>query len=86
MKNKTYTDNQIEWLKKYFDAELKSVRAAVDKEAETSKVYRENQNEWRGTIKDQQAVNVTKGELYGWAIATVTFLLAGIGIIMAYLK
>jgi len=48
-----YINNQINWLKTYADAEIKSIRAAVDIVDKTSVLKFEAQNEWRGQMKDQ---------------------------------
>lgn len=53
MEDKTYIDNQIQWMRDYTEAEFKAVREAVDKVEKTNELYRASQNEWRGTINDQ---------------------------------
>src|SRR5687767_10381969 len=66
-----YLNNQIQWTKEYFKAEITSVREAVDKVEKTNTAYRETQNEWRGQMKDQQNTFVTRAELWSSLIAIV---------------
>jgi preprotein translocase subunit SecE len=70
-----YTDNQVDWLKKYFDAEVKSIREAVDKVEATNKAKFEAQNEWRQQFKDQTGTFVTRRELIITAIAVIGFVI-----------
>lgn len=90
---KRYTDNQIKWLKDYFDAEIKSIRQAVyeskksynDDKKETKSNYisdKASSNEFRGQLKDQASTFVTRRELWS-AVAMVIAIVLGL---MAYLK
>lgn len=80
--SKEYTDNQVHWLEKVTNAEIKAIRQAVEKVETTNAAKFEQQNEWRGTIKDNQAANVTRRELWAAVIAIIAIVLG----IMAYLK
>jgi len=93
--DKNYIDNQINWVKKHFDSEIKSIRAAASKEGKTNKEavrkveanyksYREQQNEWRETLKDQSNNFVTRKELWGAVVTIITLILAGIAILVTY--
>jgi len=97
MNPKTYTDNQIKWLAKYVNTEIKSVRRAVDKvettnESAVSKLektssdYRASQNEWRAQIKDQTNTFVTRRELFSTAGAIVAGTAGIVSIIMWLFK
>lgn len=79
--NKNYTNNQIKWLKKYTDAEIKSVREAVDKVEKTNQAKFDSQNEFRAQLKDQAANFVTRRELWGAVITAVTLIIAAIAIV-----
>lgn len=85
-KSKTYTDNQIQWVKKFFDAEVKSIREAVDKVETTYASYRESQNEWRSQMKDQTARFITRRELLGAVVAIIGIMTSIIAILLNYLK
>lgn len=74
-------NKDLKWLKRYCDVEIKSVRRAVDKVESTNKEavdkvernyqdYRQQQNEWRGQIKDQSGMFVTRKELVGAIVST----------------
>lgn len=76
------TNTDIRWIKRYVDAEMKSVRRAVDKVEKTNENYREQQNEWRGQIKDTQGLYVTRRELWAAVVAIIAVVLG----IMSYLK
>lgn len=82
MTEKEYTDNQVEWVKKYFAAELKAVRQAVQKVETKTKEDKASSNEFRGQLKDQAATFVTRRELWGAVIAVIGIVLA----IMNYYK
>lgn len=71
MTEKEYTNNQVKWVRKYFAAELKAVREAVNKVESTNTQKFEAQNEWRGQMKDQTANFVTRRELWAAALAIV---------------
>lgn len=74
--SKKYIDNQIKWLKKYTDAELKSVREAVDKVETTNTAKFEAQNEWRQQMKDQTSTYVTRRELWAAVLAITALLIS----------
>lgn len=93
MNDRKYTSNQIRWLKDYTDAEIRSVRQAVDKVAETSsmaiskvettyKSDKANANEFRGQLKDQASSFVTRRELWGAVVAIIGIVIG----IMSYFK
>lgn len=82
--NKEYTNNQIEWLKRYTDAEIKSVREAVDKVETTNTAKFEAQNEWRGQMKDQTSEFVTRREL--WTITLPIFVLVVGNLVNSFLS
>jgi regulator of protease activity HflC (stomatin/prohibitin superfamily) len=82
MKYKLYTDNQLKWLKRYVDTELRSVRRAVDKVETKTKEDKASANEFRGQLKDQAGTFITRVELWGAVIAAAGITLA----IMNYLK
>lgn len=74
-------------LKKYLDAELKSVREAVkkvettnkeavDKVERTNADYRSTQNEWRQQIKDASAMYITRREVWAVVLLLVTIIIA----------
>lgn len=79
---KKYTKEQIKWVKRYFDAELRAVRQAVDKVDKTTIAKFDSVNEFRGQLKDQTATFVTRRELWGAVIATIAIAIS----IMQYLK
>lgn len=85
-KSKKYTDNQIKWVKKFFDAEVNSIRDAVDKVETTYASYRESQNEWRSQMKDQTARFITRRELLGAVVAIIGIMTSIIAILLNYLK
>lgn len=85
-KSKKYTDNQIRWVKKFFDAEVNSIRDAVDKVETTYASYRESQNEWRSQMKDQTARFITRRELLGAVVAIIGIMTSIIAILLNYLK
>lgn len=85
-KSKKYTDNQIKWVKKFFDAEVKSIRDAVDKVETTYASYRESQNEWISQMKDQTARFITRRELLGAVVAIIGIMTSIIAILLNYLK
>jgi hypothetical protein len=70
-----YIDNQIEWIKKYFDAEVKSIREAVDKVEATNRAKFEAQNEWRQQFKDQTSTFLTRREMIIVTLAIIGFLI-----------
>ena len=93
MNENNYVDNQVEWLKKYTDAEFKAVREAVSKVAETSamaiskvettyKSDKASANEFRGQLKDQATTFVTRRELWG-AVVTIIAIVLGL---LSYFK
>jgi len=76
MENKNeYIGNQIKWMKAYTDAEIKSIREAVDKVEATNKAKFEAQNEWRQQFKDQTGTFVTRRELLIAVIAVIGFII-----------
>lgn len=85
-RQKRYTDNQVRWVKKYFTAEVKSIREAVDKVETTYASYRESQNEWRSQMKDQTARFITRRELLGAVVAIIGIMTSIIAILLNYLK
>ena len=97
MTDRQYIDNQIHWLKNHCDAEFKAVRQAVEKVETTNKdavdkvatdykTYREQQNEWRGQIKDDRSGLVTRRELAGAVVAIVAIITSFITIIMFFIR
>lgn len=87
IKSKKYTDNQNKWLKKYMEAELKSVREAVgkvettnkdavDKLERTNADYRSTQNEWRQQIKDAAMQYITRREVWAVVLLLITIIIA----------
>jgi len=69
---RAYVNNQVEWLKRYTDAEIKSIRDAVGKVEAVNVAKFEGQNEWRQQMKDQTSTYVTRTELW-----TAVFLIIG---------
>lgn len=87
IKTKDYIDNQNKWLKKYTEAEFKSVREAVgkvettnkdsvDKLERTNADYRSTQNEWRQQIKDASSMYITRREVWAVVLLLVTIIIA----------
>jgi len=72
-----YTDNQINWLKQYTEAEIRSIRDAVNKETVINTGKFENNNEWKATIKDQIARSPSRDELSQFAPKDQLTKLAG---------
>jgi hypothetical protein len=77
-----YIDNQIEWVKNFFDAEIRSVRDAVDKVEKTGSDYRATQNEWRAQMKDRESNFVTRRELWGAVVAIIGIVIG----LLSYFK
>jgi hypothetical protein len=93
LSKKAYTDNQNKWLLRLMNAEIKSIRQAVDKvettnESAVSKLektssdYRASQNEWRGQIKDQTNTFVTRRELWGAVVAIIAIVTSIMAVII----
>ena len=72
--SRAYVDNQIKWLKKYTDAEVHSIRRAVDKVEATNISKFEAQNEWRSQFKSQTEAFVTRRELWAAVIAIISII------------
>jgi hypothetical protein len=77
-----YVKERIAETNRYFEAELRAVREAVDKVEKTNNLKFESQNEWRGESRDRAATYVTKKELWGWIFAIIGVVIS----IMMYLK
>jgi hypothetical protein len=73
---KEYIDNQVQWLKAYSEAEIKSVREAVNKVEATNNQKFEAQNEWRSQFKDQTGTFLTRREFWGGVLAIAIALVA----------
>lgn len=80
--DRQYIKEKNDEVVRYFEAELRSVRQAVDKVEKTNNLKFESQNEWRGESRDRAATYVTKKELWAWIVAIVGFVIS----IMMYLK
>jgi len=63
-------------MKQYHDADIRSVREAVDKVEATNTQKFASQNEWRQSFKDQQSAYVTRREFWGGILAVILALLA----------
>lgn len=70
--DKNYIDNQIEWLKKLMDAEIKADRDARDKALQSMEKRLDGMNEFRTTLKDQAGTFVTRGQLWAAVITVIT--------------
>lgn len=90
--NKQYVDDKVNSLEKLMNAELKAIREAVnrvevtnsraiDKVEATNQDYRATQNEWRGQIKDQTGMFVTRRELWAAVIAILGLVGAALGLL-----
>ena len=91
--HKSYTDKEVKWLVRHFGAELRAVRDAVNKVEANYATYREQQNEWRGQIRDQSANFASKQEItalnrfmYMMAGALLVIQFIGIGGIILIIK
>jgi hypothetical protein len=80
--SKSYVDNQVEWVKRYTDAEIKSIRDAVGKVEAVNVAKFEGQNEWRQQMKDQTGTYVTRTELW----TAVVLIIAASGSIIGILS
>jgi hypothetical protein len=90
MTDREFIENQISWLKELNENEFRAVREAVnkventnkeavDKVESTYKSYRDQQNEWRGQIKDLTSTFVSRREL-------MSAVLAGVGIAISIMQ
>lgn len=59
-----YVTNQDAWLRLYIEAEVKSIREAVDKVEKITLTRFENVNEWREQSKDRESKFVTRTEIW----------------------
>lgn len=82
MKANRYTDKQICWLKEYIQAEVNSVRQAVEKAEKNYISDKASSNEFRGQLKDQANTFVTRRELWS-AVAIVIAIVLGL---LSYIK
>lgn len=82
MKANRYTDKQISWLKEYIQAEVNSVRQAVEKAEKNYISDKASSNEFRGQLKDQANTFVTRRELWS-AVAIVIAIVLGL---LSYIK
>lgn len=78
---KKYVDNQIEWARRENAAKFEGQEKAVRKLETTTTAKFEAQNEWRGQMRDQTSNFVTRRELWGAVITTITIILAAIALI-----
>lgn len=78
---KKYIDNQVRWLEKVTKARFEGQEKAVDKLEHTTGAKFDGVNEFRGQLKDQASTFVTRRELWGAVITTITILLAAIALI-----
>lgn len=92
IKTRKYIDKQVKWIVKFYNAEVISIRRAVDKVEDTNKEatnkleknqadYRAQQNEWRGQSKDREGSFVTRKELAWAVVAIIGLLLTAISLI-----
>lgn len=73
---KEYTDNQLQWLEKVMNAEIKADRRAVDKALQSMEKRLDGMNEFRTTLKDQAGTFITRGQLWAAVITVVTITIA----------
>jgi hypothetical protein len=71
-----YIDRLRKADRKYYEAEIISLRDAVDKYNATNNERWTGANEFRGQLKDQAGTFVTRRELWGAVVAIIGIVLA----------
>lgn len=77
-----YVTNQMAWQRLYFEAEIRSMREAVDKVDKTTTAKFEAQNEWRAQSKDREGMFVTRNEIW----TAFVFIVGMMFMILNYIK
>jgi hypothetical protein len=70
--------------RRYFEAELRAVRRAVDIYNASNNERWTGANEFRGQLKDQASSFVTRRELWGAVIAIISIVLAVVQLLIKF--
>jgi hypothetical protein len=84
--DKEYIDRLREADRRYFEAEIKSIREAVEKYNATNNERWTGANEFRGQLKDQAGTFVTRRELWGAVLAVISIVLAIVQLLLRFDK
>lgn len=84
--SKEYIDNQIQWLEKVMNAEIKADRDARGKALASMEKRLDGMNEFRTTLKDQAATFITRGQLWAAIITVITIGIAITALMINYFK
>lgn len=83
---KEYVDNQVKWLEKVMNAEIKGDREARDKALASMEKRLDGMNEFRTTLKDQAGTFITRGQLWAAVITIITMCIAITALMINFFK